>query len=319
VCTRRSRRHPLGLLATTTHDTKRAEDARLRVGMLSEIPGTWRDAVARLDAAAATHRGVHPPSRETEYLFYQTMVAAHPLDADRAFAYMLKAAREAKTETSWAAPNHPYEADLGRFVRAMVADPDVEAVIGEVISAMTPEWQALSLSQTLLKLTAPGIPDIYQGSELWDLRLVDPDNRTPVDYEVRRKLLSAVMSPDNGGFMARLADGGPKLRLIATALAVRARHPEAFGSDSGYRSVAATGIRGEHAICFARTSADEQPVTVTIAFRWPLLLRPGWGDTRVQLPKGRWRDALTGRDPGGGEQRLETMLEEAPIALLERA
>jgi (1->4)-alpha-D-glucan 1-alpha-D-glucosylmutase len=319
ACAQNSGRHPLTLLATTTHDTKRAEDARLRIGLLSEMPRRWREAVARLDVVAASHRGVHPPSRAAEYLFYQTMVAAHPLDADRAWAYMLKAAREAKIETNWIEPNRRYEAYLERFVRVMVSDAEVERVIGEVVSSMTPEWQALSLSQTLIKLTAPGIPDIYQGSELWDLRLVDPDNRTPVDYDVRRRLLHVVMSPDNGGFMSRLEDGGPKLRLIATALAVRARHPEAYCNDSGYQRVAATGMRADHAICFARTSADRQPVTVTIAFRWPLLLRPGWGETLVHLPDGRWRDALTGRDVGGGEQRLERLLDDAPVALLERA
>jgi (1->4)-alpha-D-glucan 1-alpha-D-glucosylmutase len=319
TCTQNSSTYPLALLATTTHDTKRAEDARLRIGLLSEMPQRWRSVVARLDVVAARHRGVHPPSREAEYLFYQTMVGAHPLDADRAWAYMLKAAREAKIETNWLEPNLQYEADLERFVRAMAADTEVEAMIDELVSSMTPEWQALSLSQTLIKLTAPGIPDIYQGSELWDLRLVDPDNRTPVDYYVRRMLLRDVMTPDVGSFMSQLADGAPKLRLIATALAVRARHPEAYINESGYQRVAATGVRADHAICFARTRADEQPVTVTIAFRWPLLLRPGWQETLVHLPEGRWRDALTGHDVGGGEQRLETLLDEAPVALLERA
>ncbi|MFZ0179932.1 MAG: malto-oligosyltrehalose synthase [Candidatus Dormiibacterota bacterium] len=317
-CAQNSSRHPLTLLATTTHDTKRAEDARLRVGLLSEMPQRWRDAVARLDVVGARHRGAHPPSREAEYLFYQTMVAAHPLDVDRAWAYMLKAAREAKLETNWVEPNQHYEAHLEHFVDAMMSDPDVQAVIGELVASMTPEWQTLSLSQTLIKLTAPGIPDIYQGSELWDLRLVDPDNREPVDYEVRRRLLRAVMA-DHGSFMSRLAEGGPKLRLIATALAVRARNPEAYDIGSGYQRVVAIGARADHAICFVRTRADEQPVTVTIAFRWPLLLRPGWLETLVHLPDGRWRDALTGHEVRGGEQRLATLLDEAPVALLERA
>ena len=184
------------MLATTTHDTKRAEDARLRVGMLSEMPDRWRETVARLDAIAARHRGVPSPSRRAEYLFYQTLVAAHPLDAERACAYMLKAAREAKLETNWIEPDQQYEAGLEDFVRGMLADPDVDAEISALIAAMTPEWQMLSLSQTLIKLTVPGIPDIYQGSELWDLRLVDPDNRTPVDFDARRRLLARVTSQD---------------------------------------------------------------------------------------------------------------------------
>lgn len=317
-CAETARRHPLTLLATTTHDTKRAEDARLRVGLLSEMPERWREAVERLDLLAARHRGAHPPSRAAEYLFYQTLVAAHPMDADRAWAYMLKAAREAKADTNWMEPNEPYEADLQWFVRGMLADPDVAAEIDAVIMSMTPEWQVLSLSQTLIKLTAPGIPDIYQGSELWDLRLVDPDNRTPVDYELRRTLLADAMRPQRSRFMSQLESGAPKMRLIAMALAVRARHREAFASASGYQRVAASGSRAEHVIGFARTHPDGEPVVVTIAFRWPLLLRPGWGDTLVQLPLGRWRDALTGQQVMGGKQRVETLMEAAPLALLER-
>ena len=182
----------------------------------------------------------------------------------------------------------------------MIADPDVQAEIDALLAAMTPEWQMLSLSQTLIKLTVPGIPDIYQGSELWDLRLVDPDNRTPVDHEARRDLLRNAMGPDRGSFLFGLEQGAPKVRLIATVLAARARHPDAYAAGSGYARVAASGSRADHAICFARTPADGQPETVTIAFRWPLLLRPGWGDTMVRVPEGHWRDVLTERDVPGG-------------------
>ncbi len=259
------------------------------------------------------------PSRRAEYLFYQTLVAAHPLDAERACAYMLKAAREAKLETNWIEPDHQYEAGLEDFVRGMLADPDLDAEISALIAAMTPEWQMLSLSQTLIKLTVPGIPDIYQGSELWDLRLVDPDNRAPVDFDARRRLLERVTSQDGSEFMSRLEDGEPKLRLIATALAVRSRHPEAFGRDAGYERIAATGSRADHAICFSRTGSDGLPVIVTVGFRWPLLLRAGWQDTTVSLPHGGWREVLTGRDVQGGTQLLEDLLDETPIALLERA
>jgi (1->4)-alpha-D-glucan 1-alpha-D-glucosylmutase len=312
-----ARSSPLTLLATTTHDTKRSEDARLRIGLLSEMPQRWRESVERLDRMAARHRGTNAPARAAESLFYHTLLAAWPIDAVRAWAYMLKAAREAKTDTNWIEPNQAYEADLEQFVRGMIADPIVEAEIGALLTSMTPEWQMLSLSQTLIKLTAPGIPDIYQGSELWDLRLVDPDNRTPVDYEVRRDLLSNAMGPDRGSFLSGLEQGTPKLRLIATVLAARARHPEAYCAGSGYVRVAASGSRADHAVCFARTRGDGQAETVTIAFRWPLLLRPGWGDTTVRLPEGRWRDVLTERDVPGGHQQLATVLEAAPVALLE--
>ncbi len=319
TCMQVARDHPLTLLATTTHDTKRSEDARLRVGLLSEMPQRWRHTVERLDHLAARHRGPHPPSRTAEYLFYQTLIAAHPIDADRAWAYMRKAAREAKLDTSWLEPNEPYERDLEWFVRGMLADPNVDAEIEAVIATMTPAWQTLSLSQTLIKLTAPGIPDIYQGSELWDLRLVDPDNRTPVDYDTRRTALRDVMRADRGEFLADLESGAPKLQLIVTALAARARHAEAYGTESGHARVSAMGSRADHVISFLRSGRNGQPVTVTVAFRWPLLLRDGWGDTRLELPPGRWRDALTGRETPGGEQRIATLLEAVPVALLERA
>jgi (1->4)-alpha-D-glucan 1-alpha-D-glucosylmutase len=318
MCVFNAEQQPMTLLATTTHDTKRAEDARLRIAMLSEIPERWGGALAALHAVAARHGGDHMPSRQAEYLFYETLVGAYPLDADRACAYMLKASREAKVETSWLDPNQRYEAALETFVRSMIDDNEVRAEIKAVIECMTPDWQILSLSQTLIKMTAPGVPDIYQGSEVWDLRLVDPDNRTAVDYEVRRRLLHAVMGSDGGAFMSRLEDGAPKLRLIASALAVRARHMEAFGTESGYARMTATGSRADHLICFGRTRADAQAEAVTIALRWPILLRGDWQDTVVHLPEGRWRDALTGFEIDGGEQRVQTMVAAAPVALLER-
>jgi (1->4)-alpha-D-glucan 1-alpha-D-glucosylmutase len=319
ACIRNVTDHPETLLATTTHDTKRGEDARLRICLLAEMPDRWRAAVTRLDALAAGHRGSMPPARNAEYLFYQTLVAAHPIDADRAWAYMLKASREAKEATSWIEPNQTYEGDLERFVRGMVADPAVTEAIGSVVAAMTPYWQHLSLSQTLLKLTAPGVPDIYQGSELWDLRLVDPDNRTPVDYAVRRRLLGEVGARDDTAFMERLDEGAPKIALIARALSLRARSPDAFGPGSGYQRLPVSGPREHNAICFSRMRPDNRAVTVTIAFRWPLLLDSDWVDTVVDLPGGDWRDVLTGRTTSGGQQRLAALLASAPVALLERA
>ncbi len=207
------------------------------------------------------------PSRQAEYLFYQTLLGAHPLAADRAWAYMLKAAREAKVETSWSEPNERYEAALADFVRAMIDDAEVQTEISAVLECMTPEWQIQSLSQTLIKITAPGIPDIYQGSELWDLRLVDPDNRTAVDFATRRHMLREVTSADDGAFMSRLEDGAPKLRVIAGALAVRARQMNAFDRNSGYQRLPVSGSRADHAICFSRSPADGQPATVTIGVR----------------------------------------------------
>jgi (1->4)-alpha-D-glucan 1-alpha-D-glucosylmutase len=317
-CIRTAGGHPLTLLTTTTHDTKRAEDARLRVALLAEMPARWRTTVARLHALAKSHLGVRAPAPQAEYLFYQTVVAAHPIDADRLWTYMLKASREAKQDTSWLEPDASYEAQLERFVREMIADPEVDGEVSALVGAMTPAWQTLSLSQTLLKLTAPGVPDIYQGSELWDLRLVDPDNRTPVDYELRRTLLRAATERIEDPFMSRLDEGLPKLRLIATTLAVRARNADAFAAGSGYQPLPAQGSRADHVICYSRTRASGESATVTIAFRWPLLLGSDWQDTTILLPAGPWRNALSGEHVAGGEQRLVDLLHDVPIALLER-
>jgi len=319
ACRTTARDHPMTLVATATHDTKRGEDARLRVAMLSEMPERWHAATDRLREIARAHRGTEGPSAAAEYLLYQTLVAARPLDADRCSAYMLKAAREAKQETSWLEPDERYESELERFVREMLGDPDVESEISALVGAMTPAWQHLSLSQTLLKLTAPGVPDIYQGCELWDLRLVDPDNRTPVDYDLRTSLLQWIVDNPHEPFMSRLDEGVPKLRLIATALGLRARHQDAFGPGSGYEPLPVSGAGSDHAVCFARANAQGEPATVTVAFRWPLLLGSGWGDTVVDLPAGSWRNTLTGEPAGEGEQTLDMLLTTAPIALLERA
>jgi len=318
-CGRAATDHPRSLLATATHDTKRGEDARLRLLLLAEIPAEWRALVTRLHAVAERHRHGRAPSHKAEYLLLQTLVAAWPISADRVWAYMRKAAREGKEDTNWLEPDDAYEADLEQFVREMLRDPDVTAEIIRLVATLSPYWHELSLSQTLVKLTAPGIPDIYQGCELWDLRLVDPDNRTPVDYAVRRDLLEDICNEPSAAFMSRLDEGVPKLRLITTSLAVRARHAEAFGPGSGYEALPVHGSRSDHAICFSRTDPAKDPATVSVAFRWPLLLGGAWHDTTLVLPAGAWRNAFTGQELTGGEQPIAGVLAQVPVALLERA
>lgn len=310
--------HPQSLLATATHDTKRGEDARLRALLIAEIPELWRDTVERLHALAGRHRRGTAPSLKAEYLLYQTLVAAAPIDSDRMWRYMRKAAREAKEDTEWLVPDNAYEAELEDFVRAMVADADVASEIEQVVAALTPHWQHLALSQTLLKLTAPGVPDIYQGCELWDLRLVDPDNRTPVDYERRRELLRVISDGADAVFMSQLDEGLPKLRLMVRALAVRARCAEAFAPGARYEPLAVAGSRSDHAICFARATPNGAVATITLALRRPVPLAGEWHDTTVRMPDGSWRNALTEEAVTGGERRLAELLTDAPVALFER-
>ncbi|MDQ4068680.1 MAG: malto-oligosyltrehalose synthase, partial [Actinomycetota bacterium] len=175
---------PATLLASSTHDTKRSEDVRARIGLLSEIPDQWAAAVRRWAAMTARHKRDGMPDRNAEYLLYQVLVGAHPLDEDRAVAFMEKASREAKQHTSWIDPRPAYDEALAGFVREVVGDPAFAADLAAFAAPLVGPGRVTSLAQLLLKLTSPGVPDVYQGTELWDLSLVDPDNRRPVDYDL---------------------------------------------------------------------------------------------------------------------------------------
>ena len=180
------------MTTTTTHDTKRSEDVRARISLLAEIPAAWAEAVEPLVGAQPQHKTGDAPDRNAEYLLYQILVGAWPIDVERATAYMLKATREAKAHTAWTEPNEAYEEALKNFVIAGILK-DREHFVADwkkFVKPLIEPGRVNSLSQALIKLTAPGVPDIYQGNELWDMSLVDPDNRRPVDYEGRRKLLA---------------------------------------------------------------------------------------------------------------------------------
>ena len=171
--------HPAGMLTTSTHDTKRSEDVRARLTLLSEIPTEWTAAVLRWSALNSRHRRGDLPDRNTEYLLYQTLVGAHPIGLDRLQQYLEKAVREAKTHTSWTAVDEGYERALREFVERALADPEFTAALEGFVRPLIGPGRVNSLAWKLLALTAPGVPDLYQGSELWDLSLVDPDNRRP--------------------------------------------------------------------------------------------------------------------------------------------
>jgi (1->4)-alpha-D-glucan 1-alpha-D-glucosylmutase len=191
ACAEAQARRPHSMLATSTHDTKRGEDARLRLHLLSEVPARWAAVVRGWYERNARHRRPGPlPDANAEYLLYQTLVAAWPIGVERLAAFLEKAAREAKTHTSWTRVDAGYEAALRGFAAALLADAEFRAEVEAFLAPLNAAARVASLSLTLLKLTAPGVPDIYQGSELWHLALVDPDNRRPVDYEQRRRLLA---------------------------------------------------------------------------------------------------------------------------------
>jgi (1->4)-alpha-D-glucan 1-alpha-D-glucosylmutase len=308
------RRWPSRMLSSSTHDTKRSEDVRARIALLSEMPDRWRDEVfAWRDLAAAAGR---PPTVDanTEYLLYQTLVGAWPIDAHRLWTYLEKAIREQKVHTSWTDPDEAYESALRGFVEMLLESEEFTARVDGFVATLAPAWEISALAQTLLKLTAPGIPDIYQGTEIWDLSLVDPDNRRPVDYAIRRRLLGRARTATSGDAMADIDSGLAKIWLIHRTLAVRARRPELFGAEASYRAIEVSGARAENVVAFAR--GDEAVVVaprLVTQVGWP---DPDWGDTVIDLPGGRWRDELSEEAFEGGTVALSALLREFPVALL---
>jgi (1->4)-alpha-D-glucan 1-alpha-D-glucosylmutase len=301
------------MLATSTHDTKRGEDVRARLALLSEIPGEWAAAVRRWAARNARYRRGEWPDRNAEYLCYQTLVGAWPLEVERARAYMEKAAREAKVHTSWTNRNEAYEAALATFVERALADADFVADLDAFVAPMVAPGRINALAQTALKLTAPGVPDLYQGTELWTLTLVDPDNRRPVDYGLRRRLLREVAELSPAAILARSDEGLPKLWVIRQALGLRRRRPELFGPAGAYRALSPAGRRADHVVAFCRGDG-----AITVVPRLVLTLAGDWQDTTVAIPSGLWEHALTGDRLEGGMLPLASLLARYPVALLER-
>jgi len=342
ACAQARLQWPAAMLTTSTHDTKRSEDMRARLALLSEIPDRWIAAVRRWSGLNEKHRRKGWPDRNAEYLFYQTLVGAWPLSLDRALAYMEKAAREAKQHTDWIEPNRHYEAALRDFVAGAMGDPaftgDVELFVAPLIRA----GHLNSLAQTLLKLTAPGVPDFYQGTELWDFSLVDPDNRRPVDFDHRRASLAGVQDgvasgalPDFADEVLRdSADGRVKLFLTRQVLHYRGFHPELFRKGR-YVPISVSGQCARHVCAFARVFGRRRTITVVPRLIvgltrsldiWPLG-EEVWRDTRLLLPETRqgheFQNLLTGERhrvqiennrPG---LRLGEILVRFPLALVD--
>jgi (1->4)-alpha-D-glucan 1-alpha-D-glucosylmutase len=314
ACEKNQRSWPAALLATSTHDTKRSEDTRARISLLSEIPERWGEAVRRWFERNEKHRRNGWPDRNAEYLLYQTLVGAWPISAERTMAYMEKATREAKAHTSWTRTNAEYEEGVRSFVQAILDDRDFTDDLEAFVAPLVEPARIHSLAQTLLKIAAPGVPDFYQGSEIWDLSLVDPDNRRPVDYDLRRRLLDDLkreMKPEE--ILARMDEGLPKLWVIRQGLHLRRRRPELFGPEADYQSLQVQGSRADHAVAFTRGGG----VAVVVP-RLAIRLGGDWGGTTVDLPPGRWRDELTGEEVEGGPRSVAGLLARFPLALLSR-
>jgi (1->4)-alpha-D-glucan 1-alpha-D-glucosylmutase len=301
---------PHTLLATSTHDSKRSEDVRTRISVITEMPDAWRAAItewSRLNRPAWNGRA---PDRHAEYLLYQTLVGAHPLGFDRAWEYMRKACREAKMRTTWHRPNLEYEDMIREFIAAILASPEFTDSLNAFAQTLVRPGRINSLAQTLIKLTVPGVPDFYQGTELWDLSLVDPDNRRPVDYAARTAMLAGLgesIAPDAAGDWE---SGRPKLWLIARVLQLRRERPEWFDAGSSYAPLTARGARASHILGYLRGGT-----MLTLVPRFTAMLNDDWRDTVVPLPAGVWQDWLTKRQWIGGVAPHD-LFQAFPVALL---
>jgi (1->4)-alpha-D-glucan 1-alpha-D-glucosylmutase len=297
---RRQRRWPRGMTTLSTHDTKRGEDVRARLAVLSEIPDRWAAAVARWTAAAPL------PDPAFAHLLWQTAAGAWPIERERLHAYVEKAAREAATATSWARPDVDFERAMHAVVDRIYDQPSLRDDITAFAEAITPAGWSNALGQKLVQLAMPGVPDVYQGTELWDNSLVDPDNRRPVDFAVRQEILARL----DTGWLPDVDDtGAAKLQVVSRTLRMRRERPDLF---TRYRPIEGRGSAAGHVVAFDRGGA------VAVATRLPvtLALNGGWGDTWLSVPGRDLRDAFTDRVYGRGEIRLAELLDHYPVALL---
>jgi (1->4)-alpha-D-glucan 1-alpha-D-glucosylmutase len=278
---------------------------RARISVISEIPQEWRAAVSRWTEANERYKTKTCPDHNTEYFLYQTMLGAWPIGTDRLWPYMEKAVREAKSHSSWLAPQEPFETATRNFIEAIYADRDFIRDFEAFVDRVTLPGRINALSQTLLKLTAPGIPDTYQGTELWDLSLVDPD-------ELRRRLLAELPSLCADRVWERMDEGLPKLWTIWHALRIRNERQEAFDAGGAYTPLAVSGSKQEHAVAFRR--GEDVAVIVT---RLPVKLANDWQDTTIDPGPGKWTNVLTGRTVKSGH--LKEILDPFPVALLRKS
>jgi (1->4)-alpha-D-glucan 1-alpha-D-glucosylmutase len=351
---------PWTMSTTSTHDTKRSEDVRARLNVLSELPGAWHDCLAHWSELNRHHRieleDLIAPDANEEYLLYQALVGAWPLEpyddavygefVKRIQAYMQKALQEAKVHTSWINPNPAYDGAVQQFITRIL---DVEKS-GPFVLHLRGFQRRIShyglfnsLAQTLLKATAPGVPDFYQGTELWDFSLVDPDNRRPVDYERRRELLNDLRKSVAAAgsrlphlareLTARKEDGRIKLYLTYRALQCRREHPALFTTGE-YLPAEAGGAKAAHIFGFVRRHEEQYAVVAVARLLTGLVPDEGglplgddvWRDTVLPLPGVdpdlRWRNVFTGevvKSSARSEQAalsLAEMLAHFPVALL---
>ncbi|MBG6107143.1 malto-oligosyltrehalose synthase [Frigoribacterium sp. CG_9.8] len=291
---------PSSLTTLSTHDTKRGEDVRARISVLAEIPEEWSAALHQLHEAAPLGDG------PLESLLWEAIIGAWPASRERLHAYAEKAAREAGNSTAWTAPSDQFETRMHALIDSAFDDEHVAGILEHLLDTVRQPGWSNSLSAKVIQLTAPGVPDVYQGSELWETSLVDPDNRRPVDFDARQLYLAAI----DAGAQPPIDDSGAvKLLVTARSLRLRRDHPGLF---TRYAAIAAYGSAATHVIAFDRGGA------LTVATRLPIGLarNGGWGDTSLIVPGRRVTDVFTGRIFDSNTLLLSELLARYPVALL---
>ncbi|RLZ03413.1 malto-oligosyltrehalose synthase [Kocuria tytonicola] len=313
---RRQRESPATMNALTTHDTKRSAAVRARLTVLSELPRMWSETVSTL-VNRAGDAGIALTDGPAVNLVLQAVVGAWPLERDRAVDYAMKAVREASVSTAWVDGDEEFERELTRFIDFLFTDPRARGVVeGCVARVSEPGW-ANALAATALQLTLPGVPDVYQGQELWEPSLVDPDNRRPVDFAAREEMLSgldAAVPGSAAGTPAVDGTGAARMLLTSRALRLRREHPELF---TDYTPLEFTGALAEHALGFDRGGA----ATVVTRFPATLAAEGGFTDETVELAPGTWQDVLTHREFTAAQDApvtLADLLDTYPVAILRR-
>ncbi|MBG6237893.1 (1-_4)-alpha-D-glucan 1-alpha-D-glucosylmutase [Mycetocola sp. CAN_C7] len=297
---RRQATLPASMTTLSTHDTKRGEDVRARISVLAEIPAEWEATLGELRSLVPL--GDLP----FEKLIWEAILGSWPASQERLDAYAEKASREAGLSTTWTRPDDAFEKKLHALVAAVFDDEKVAGILTGFVDRVRQAGWSNSLAAKLIQITAPGVPDVYQGSELWETSLVDPDNRRTVDFDVRRDYLAQV----DRGWLPPIDDtGAAKLLVTSRALRLRRDHADWF---SRYLPVPAYGAQADHVVAFDRGGA------ITVATRLPLGLEAvgGWGDTTLEIAGRSWVDVLTGERCSGGSVKLADLLSTYPVALL---
>lgn len=301
--------HPCTMLTTSTHDTKRSEEVRARLLVLSEISDQWFAKVNAWTNYCAAHYAADLPDRNTLYFLYQNLVGVWPIAQERFQNYMQKAIREAKVYTSWFFPNATYEAKLHNFIANIFTDKKFNASINALVAQINNPGRTNALSQVVLKLTAPGIPDIYQGSELWNMSLVDPDNRLPVDFNLYQQVFAEMLTLAPAEILSRMDVGLPKMWVTYKILDLRKKHSNLFNSST-YLPLYFAGEVQQPGIAFLRNSK-----VLVVVPRLIITLRAKWNSAWLTIPAGNWQNIFTGEQISGGTITLQQALQNFPVAV----